>query len=57
LAKETIKEYSLFYQKVDSKYTEFDSLGSNKSNSVLATIRREYINLTNKDNGDDVFLQ
>ncbi len=56
LAKETIKEYSLFYEKVDSKYTEFDSLGSNKSNSVLATIKREYINVKNKSNGDDVFF-
>ncbi len=56
LAKETIKEYSLFYEKVDSKYAEFDSLGSNKSNSVLATIKREYINVKNKSNGDDVFF-
>lgn len=50
-----IEEYSLFYEKVDSKYSEFDSQGSNKSNSVLAGMKREYIKLKNKYNPDEVF--
>uniref|UniRef100_UPI0040488699 ABC-three component system protein n=1 Tax=Roseivirga sp. TaxID=1964215 RepID=UPI0040488699 len=54
-AKGTIEEYSLFHDRVASKYSEFDSLGLNKSNSVLASIRRKYINLKHKENADDVF--
>lgn len=56
IAKITIEEYGLFYDRVDSKYSEFDSSGSNKSNSVLASIKREYINLKNKENADNIFL-
>ena len=56
LAKSIIEEYSLFYEKVNSKYSEFDSLGYNKSNSVLATIKREYVKLQNEENADTIFL-
>jgi hypothetical protein len=56
VAKTTIEEYSLFYEKVNSKYAEFDSWGLNKSNSVLASVKREYINLKNKQNADGIFL-
>lgn len=55
-SKGLIDEYCKFYGKVDQKYTEFDTMGANKSNSVLATIKREYINLKNKGNADFVFL-
>ncbi|MFT7158619.1 MAG: hypothetical protein ACI8Q1_003652 [Parvicella sp.] len=54
-AKGTIEEYSLFHDRVESKYSEFDSLGLNKSNSVLASIKRKYINIKNRQNADDVF--
>ncbi|MFL0131294.1 ABC-three component system protein [Tenacibaculum maritimum] len=57
LVREIIEDNSLFYEKVDSKYTEFDSLGANKSNSVLATIKREYIKLSSKENADDIFFK
>jgi disulfide oxidoreductase YuzD len=55
-SKGIIDEYCVYYKKVDEKYSEFDSLGSNKSNSVLATIKREYLKLKNSGTSDLVFL-
>lgn len=55
-AKDIIKEYEVYYGRVDKKYSEFDAMGHNKSNSVLANIKREYIKLKNKSNSDDVFF-
>lgn len=55
-AKGLIEEYSPYYGKVDAKYSEFDSLGNNKSNSVLATIKREYLKLKNSKNADNIFF-
>jgi disulfide oxidoreductase YuzD len=55
-AKRLIEEYSLYYGKVDSKYSEFDSLGSNKSNSVLATFKREYLRIEKKKDADQTFF-
>lgn len=54
-AKSTIEEYSLFHDRVASKYAEFDSLGLNRSNSVLATIKRKYLKQKNKKNANEVF--
>lgn len=54
-SKELINEYCQFYGKVDQKYSEFDAMGSNKSNSVLATIKREYLRLKNTGTPDSVF--
>lgn len=55
-ARDIIEEYSLYYGKVDAKYSEFDSMGNNKSNSVLATIKREYSKLKNTSNPDNIFF-
>jgi len=41
-AKTIIDDYKVHYGRVDKIYTEFDSQGSNKSSSVLSTIRQEY---------------
>ncbi|PKP61324.1 MAG: hypothetical protein CVT88_00370 [Candidatus Altiarchaeales archaeon HGW-Altiarchaeales-1] len=54
-ARDTIKEYCVYYRKVDEKYTEFDNRGVNKSNSVLASIKREYLKFKDKD-ADSIFL-
>jgi len=54
--KTVIDEYCVYYKKVDEKYSEFDSQGSNKSNSVLATIKRVYLGLKDSGTSDDVFL-
>lgn len=54
-SKSTIDEYCVYYKKVDEKYSEFDTLGSNKSNSVLATIKREYLKQKNIGNSDLIF--
>ncbi|MEH6670112.1 ABC-three component system protein [Halopseudomonas sp.] len=55
-AKDLIEEYSLYHGKVDSKYSEFDSMGSNKSSSVLARIKREYIGAKDTGSPDEVFF-
>jgi hypothetical protein len=55
-AREVIKEFCIYYKKVDEKYTEFDLLGSNKSNSVLNSIKKEYRKLKKTDNKDDIFF-
>lgn len=54
-SKGIINEYCIYYKKVDEKYSEFDTLGSNKSISVLASIKREYLKLKNSGNSDYVF--
>jgi hypothetical protein len=55
-SKNIIEEYCVYYKKVDEKYSEFDTMGLNKSNSVLASIKREYLKLKNSGNSDYVFL-
>ena len=55
-AQSIIEEYQIYYGKVDKKYSELDSLGHNKSNSVLATIKREYSKLKKQQTSDDVFF-
>jgi hypothetical protein len=40
-SKTIIDDYSVHYGRLDKIYTEFDSQGSNKSSSVLSTIRQE----------------
>jgi hypothetical protein len=51
-----IDDYSLHYTRVDKIYTEFDSQGSNKSNSVLSTIRQEYAKLKTNFTDDELFF-
>lgn len=55
-AKTLVEEYSLYHGKVDTKYAEFDSLGMNKSNSVLATMKREYLKLKDSNTPDNIFF-
>ncbi|MCX2679575.1 SMEK domain-containing protein [Galbibacter sp. EGI 63066] len=55
-AREVIEEFCIYYKKVDEKYTEFDLLGANKSNSVLNSIKKEYRKLKKTDNKDDIFF-
>lgn len=55
-AKIIIDDYSLHYSRVDKIYTEFDSQGSNKSNSVLSTIRQEYAKLKVSLSDDELFF-
>lgn len=55
-AREVIKEFCIYYKKVDEKYTEFDLQGANKSNSVLNSIKKEYRKLKKIINKDDIFF-
>lgn len=41
----TIDDYKIYYSRLDEKYKEFDKQGANKSLSVLAVIRKQYVNL------------
>lgn len=54
-SKDIIEEYRVYYKKVDEKYSEFDQQGINKSNSVLASIKREYLKLKNSGSPDEIF--
>lgn len=55
--KRIIDEYAIFKPKVESLYSEFDSLGANKSYAVLQQIGRYYIEEVKKsDDPDTIFL-
>ncbi len=45
----TIDDYKIYYGRLDEKYKEFDRQGTNKSLSVLAIIRKEYVKLLGRD--------
>lgn len=55
-AKAIIDDYTVHYGRVDIIYTEFDSQGSNKSNSVLSTIRQEYAKAKSILTDDQLFF-
>jgi len=57
IAKDVINDYGMHYNRLDKIYSEFDKLAANKSNSVLATIRTEYLkNIKVKDDDELFFL-
>lgn len=54
-----IEDYSIHHLRLDRKYQEFDKQGSNKSYSVLQSIRSQYIVVSNKfknEDADNIFL-
>jgi hypothetical protein len=56
-AKAIIDDYTVHYGRVDKIYTEFDSQGSNKSSSVLSTIRQEYAKAKPNLTDDQLFFE
>ena len=56
-AKAIIDDYTVHYGRVDKIYTEFDSQGSNKSSSVLSTIRQEYAKAKRSLTDDQLFFE
>lgn len=56
-AKEIIDDYMVHYGRIDKIYSEFDSQGSNKSKSVLSTIRQEYAKAKSNLNDDQLFFE
>ncbi|MEO8146303.1 MAG: ABC-three component system protein [Bacteroidia bacterium] len=56
-AKVVINDYTVHYGRVDKIYTEFDSQGSNKSSSVLSTIRQEYARAKSTLTDDQLFFE
>jgi hypothetical protein len=55
-AKYIINDYKIHHSRLDKKYTEFDALGVNKSNSVLSTIRKEYVKNLKLKQDDELFF-
>jgi len=56
-ARYTIKEYCVYHTRIDEIYSEFDTRGVNKSNSVLASISRKYLKFKVKDvDADSIFF-
>ena len=45
----TIDDYIVFHSRLDEKYKEFDKQGANKSLSILAAIRKQYVKLLGKN--------
>jgi hypothetical protein len=56
-SKTIIEDYSVHYGRVDKIYTVFDSQGSNKSSSVLSTIRQEYVKTKSSFSDDQLFFE
>ena len=56
-AKLIIDDYSVHYGRVDKIYSEFDSQGSNKSSTVLSTIRQEYAKAKSFSSNDQLFFE
>jgi hypothetical protein len=52
-----IDDYTVHYGRVNKIYTEFDSQGSNKSNSVLSAIRQEYAKAKKSLTDDQLFFE
>lgn len=52
-----IEDYKVYYSRLAEKYKEFDRQGANKSSSVLAAIRKQYVKLSSKKmNPQAIFL-
>lgn len=56
-AKPIIEDYKIHHNRVDKIYSEFDIQGSNKSSSVLSTIRQEYAKEKNRLTDDQLFFE
>jgi len=54
-ARYIIEDYKIHSGRLDQKYSEFDSLGVNKSSSVLWNIRKEYLQNMKKKKSDELF--
>lgn len=54
-ARNIINDYNVYHNRLDKIYSEFDTSGVNKSNSVLATIRREYTKNLKIKKDDELF--
>ena len=56
-AQTTIDDYKIYYSRVDEKYKEFDKQGANKSFSVLAVIRSQYVKLSKEmEDSHEIFF-
>jgi benzoyl-CoA reductase/2-hydroxyglutaryl-CoA dehydratase subunit BcrC/BadD/HgdB len=56
-SKALIDDYKIHYNRVDKIYAEFNKLGVNKSKSVLASIRNDYLKSKTTISDDDLFFK
>jgi hypothetical protein len=56
-SKDIIDDYRIHYGRVDKIYSEFDTFGSNKSSSVLSTIKQEYLKAKSNLTDDGLFFE
>lgn len=56
-SKGIINDYLMHHGRVDKIYSEFDTLGINKSSTVLSTIRQEYLKAKGILSDDSLFFQ
>lgn len=56
-AKGIIDDYYLHYGRVDAIYSEFDSQGINKSNTVLSAFKDEYLRAKSIHSNDQLFFK
>lgn len=55
-AKHIVNDYTVNHNRLEKLYSEFDESGANKSNSVLAAIRKEYLANLNTKKDDELFF-
>lgn len=55
-SKALIEDYKIHYSRIDTIYSDFDKQGANKSLSILAALRREYLTLCTTCSPDQCFL-
>lgn len=56
-AKDCIDDYKIHYGRLDKIYSEFDRYGANKSNSILQSIRADYLRNQAQLSGDELFFK
>lgn len=54
-AQYAINDYKIHGSRLDKIYSEFDKMGANKSNSIMAAIRAEYAKNSATQQGDELF--
>ncbi|WP_084268067.1 ABC-three component system protein [Azohydromonas lata] len=56
-AAEIVEDYKVHHHRIARVYAEFDTIGKNKSTSVLNSLRKSYLKLSQKYSGDQLFFQ
>lgn len=52
-----MRDYAVFYNRLDKLYAEFNKQGKNKCRSVWGAIHKEYVSHMNQFGDDELFLK